>query len=644
MRRVALAYILIALAAWLPLPAQAASGDVVFTGSGWGHGVGMSQYGAQGMALNGSTASQVLGYYYPTTQLGSISSSAVKSFLLDEPMPLWVNLMRDQTTITFRPRSGAATLCLESGEQVCPLAAGKDEMWRFEVQADGCVFSKQVDGAWTPQTEPGTCRGSVTPNNSSTSIEMVFTGNRYANGVLRLRPGVTITGVHAVWQTALEPYVRGVSEMPDSWHAAALKTQAIAARSYALARAGWRGSAWEFSNSRKDACYCNLYATTNDQVWKGASGAASNPNFAAAASATAGTIVIQTVGTGAGKVAETVYSSSSGGTTERNSDYWGGGQLPYLVNVDDSAAKLPEAGNPHASWTKPVAGSTVAAALGFNSVASAQVTAFYSSGSAKTVRFTGTKDGQNVAVDVTGNWVRIKFGLRSRYFTATVEGSPATTTSTTTTTEAPTTTVGATSTTVPDSSTTTPEASTTTVPDSSTTVPESSTTTTQAPTTTTEAPTTTQPSTTTTEQLVVVSAPKDPGTGEPAPVTNKAEEARGSGEKVPPPPVPVEDTEPAVTIVWTERLAGDDATPAFEKVTWSSTTTTQPTTTTTVAPASATAFEPPPTSIPVMDPDGPLPELASQPSGRRMAFYDTVLTLGTWVSGLIDWVVDLVSS
>lgn len=632
MRRAALAYILIALAAWLPSPAQAAPGDVVFTGSGWGHGVGMTQYGAYGMALNGSTATQVLGHYYPTTQLGPITPSAVKSFLLDEPMPLWVNLMRNQTTVTFRPRGGTATLCLESGEQVCPLAAGTDEMWRFEVQAEGCVFSKQVDGTWTPQTEPGTCRGSVTPNDGSTSIEMVFIGNQYANGVLRLRPGVTITGVHAVWQTALEPYVRGVSEIPDSWHGEALRAQAIAARSYALARAGWRGSAWEFSDSRKDACYCNLYATTNDQVWKGASGAASNPNFAAAASATAGTIVVQTVGTGAGKVAETVYSSSSGDITERNSDYWGGGQLPYLVNVDDSASKLPEAGNPHATWTKSVAGSTVAATLGFDSISSAQVTEFYPSGSAKTVRFTGTKDGQNVAVDVTGNWVRIKFGLRSRYFTASVEGgTPTTSTSSTTTTTSPTTTTtGETSTTVAESSTT--------VPGSSTTVPESSTT---SPTTTTEAPTTTQP-TTTTEAAVVVSAPEDPGTGEPAPVTNKAEEARGSGEKVPPPPVPVEDTEPPATIAWTDRLAGDDATPTFATVTWSSTTTTSPTTT--AAPTEITAFAPPPTSIPVVVAGEPLPELASQPSAGRMRFYDAALAVGTWVSGLVEWVVDLVSS
>ncbi len=624
-RRVALAYILIALAALLPLPASAAGSDVVFTGSGWGHGVGMTQYGAQGMALQGSTSSQILSYYYPTTQLGGITATAVKPFLLSEPMPLWVSLMQNQTTITFRPRGGAATLCLESGDQVCPMAAGADETWRFEVLPGGCLFSKQVGGTWTPQTAAGTCRASVTPNDGATSIEMVFVGNRYANGVLRLRPGVTITGVHAVWQTAIEPYVRGITEIPDSWHPETLRTQAIAARSYALARAGWRGSAWEFSNDRKDACYCNLYATTSDQVWKGATGAANNPNFAAAAAATAGSIVVQTVGTNAGKVAETVYSSSSGGTTERNSDYWGGLQLPYLVNVSDSAAHLPTVGNPNSAWTRIKANSDVAAALQFDSVTSAQVIATYASGSAKTVRFTGTKGGQSVATDVSGNWVRSTFGLPSRYFAVAADGSVPST---------PTTTFPVTDGTAPSTT-----ASTSTSTSTSTTIPSS---TTSTSTTTT----TTAPTTTTTEAVVIVAAPKDPGTGEPAPVTNKAEEARGEGEKVPPPPVPVDDGAPSQTILWTERLIGDEATPTYATIEWTSPTTSSAPQAPVEAPAvaeAASAEGPAEIVIPVIQPGDALPELSDEPSDWRQTVYDAASAIGEWVSGLVDWVDDLVS-
>ncbi len=645
MRKVALAYILIALAALLPLPASAAGNDVVFTGSGWGHGVGMSQYGAYGMALQGSTASQILAQYYPTTQLGSISPAAVKPFLLSEPMPLWIGLMQNQDTVTFRPRGGAATLCLESGDQVCPTAAGADETWRFEVTPQGCLFSKQISGAWTPQTAAGTCRASVTPNDAATSIELVFVGNQYANGVLRLRPGVTIQGVHAIWQTSVEPYLRGISEIPDSWHPEALKAQAIAARSYALARAGWRGSAWEFNDQRKDTCYCNLYATTWDQVWNGATGAATHPNFVAAATATTGTIVLQTQGTTAGLVAETVYSSSSGGTAERNSDYWGGLQLPYLVNVSDAAAAYPAAGNPYTSWTRSKTNAQVAGVLGFDSVSTAQVTARYASGSAKTVRFTGTKGGQNVATDVTGNWVRITFGLPSRYFSSAADGSvPSAPASTFPVTDGTVPYTPTTSTTTPTTTTTTVAASTSTttstVANSSSTTSTSSSTT--APTTTTT--TTKPPATTTTEAVVIVASPKDVGAGEPAPVTNKAEEARGAGEKVPPPPVPVDTGAPAVTVVWTERLPDDVATPTYETIAVSEATEAPPTVPSAPSLPEAVVVDGAPIGeIPVIQAGDALPTIMHEPSSWEQAVYETALSIGDWVSGVIDWFEGLVN-
>ncbi|MBD8498222.1 stage II sporulation protein D [Paenibacillus arenosi] len=47
-------------------------GKVVLTSYGYGHGVGMSQYGAQGMALKGSKAEQIVTYYYVGTTLKKI--------------------------------------------------------------------------------------------------------------------------------------------------------------------------------------------------------------------------------------------------------------------------------------------------------------------------------------------------------------------------------------------------------------------------------------------------------------------------------------------------------------------------------------------------------------------------------------------
>jgi len=43
-----------------------AQGDsIVFQGSGWGHGVGMEQWGADAMAKQGKTAKQIVTHYYP---------------------------------------------------------------------------------------------------------------------------------------------------------------------------------------------------------------------------------------------------------------------------------------------------------------------------------------------------------------------------------------------------------------------------------------------------------------------------------------------------------------------------------------------------------------------------------------------------
>jgi len=52
------------------------TGDLVVRGEGWGHGVGMSQYGARTLALAGYTYPQILGFYYPETQLQRLTLQA----------------------------------------------------------------------------------------------------------------------------------------------------------------------------------------------------------------------------------------------------------------------------------------------------------------------------------------------------------------------------------------------------------------------------------------------------------------------------------------------------------------------------------------------------------------------------------------
>ena len=50
------------------------AGVARFSGRGYGHGVGMSQWGAKGMAEQGYTAERILEYYYPGATLGSLGA------------------------------------------------------------------------------------------------------------------------------------------------------------------------------------------------------------------------------------------------------------------------------------------------------------------------------------------------------------------------------------------------------------------------------------------------------------------------------------------------------------------------------------------------------------------------------------------
>jgi hypothetical protein len=56
----------------------------VIRGAGFGHGIGMSQYGAYGYALNGAKYQGILGHYYKGTRLGTATSRAVRVLLQPE--------------------------------------------------------------------------------------------------------------------------------------------------------------------------------------------------------------------------------------------------------------------------------------------------------------------------------------------------------------------------------------------------------------------------------------------------------------------------------------------------------------------------------------------------------------------------------
>src|SRR5205823_1138865 len=129
-------------------------------------------------------------------------------------------------------------------------------------------------------------------------------------------------------------------EMPSAWEAEALKAQAVAARSYALANLHAGGS-------------FDVYSDTRSQVYGGI--AAEQPSTNDAVAATAGEVVLYD-----GDVADTLFFSTSGGRTASIEDVWPRAEpQPYLVAVPDPY----DTASPYHNWTQTITGSTLARQL-----------------------------------------------------------------------------------------------------------------------------------------------------------------------------------------------------------------------------------------------------------------------------------------
>ena len=266
-------------------PAARPAAVFVVSGGGFGHGVGLNQYGALAQAKASRSYRDILAFYYPGTQLATTAVSKVR-VLITEGRPTVT--VASAVPFSVNDASGAVT----------QLPAGEDVL--------GGDLRVMVDGKPTPLPGPLTFR----PGKGGT---LTLDGKGY-RGQLRLSSSPK--GVRAIDLVGLDAYLFGVvaGEMPKDWPQAALEAQAVAARSYALA---------SLVKSRD----FDLYADPRSQAYDGVSG--ESPSTTAAVAATRGQIL-----TYGGKVATTVYSSSSGGRTAASEDVFGFA-LPYLQARDD---------------------------------------------------------------------------------------------------------------------------------------------------------------------------------------------------------------------------------------------------------------------------------------------------------------------
>jgi len=343
------------------LPARAAAGASTFivTGHGWGHGVGMSQYGAYGYAQKGVTYPKIVLHYFPGTELGDAPVSKVRVLMTSGVATLPIGSAAD---FKVRDATGA----------VHDVTAGKYTLTP--------ALKLKVDGATTARALPGPLL--FQPGTSPLQLKHLYRGSMQVdvvNGKLR-----------AINLVGLEQYLYGVvpSEMPYTWLPEALKAQAVVARSYALA-------------TRRSGAF-DLYPDTRSQVYLGIEH--EKPSTNAAVDATAGKVVLYE-----GEVAKTFFFSTSGGRTASAEDVWGQA-VPYLVSVPDPYDSI----SPHHTWG-PVAytGTALAKRLKLKGRVVDVQAALNSSGRIETLTVVGTKG----TIVIPGSSVRQRLGVQSTWFT-----------------------------------------------------------------------------------------------------------------------------------------------------------------------------------------------------------------------------------
>ena len=288
-------------------PASAAT-KVVVTGHGWGHGVGMSQWGAYGYARHGWSWQRILAHYYPGTQVSAAPVSHVRVLLATGQPRVAVGCpgalkVSDATGQTYALKAGTYAV-----NRKLALPVGRRHVHGHH----------EVVAVKRPLRSPLVF--------DCPSAPLTWNGRAY-HGLLVVRAAKKLSVVNSL---ALDDYVRGVvgGEMPDRWNIAALEAQAVAARTYALATL--------HPNKHFD-----LFSDTRSQVYGGIGYETERTNLAVART---GNKVLTWHGT----IASTFFFSTSGGRTADVREVWPAlGDVPYLRSVSDPY----DSSSPHHSWT-----------------------------------------------------------------------------------------------------------------------------------------------------------------------------------------------------------------------------------------------------------------------------------------------------
>ena len=408
------------------------------TGSGFGHGVGMSQYGAQGMGLDGYNASEILTHYYKGTAVNPVVLPSTN---------IRVGILQDRTFVAIRGENvpgqttgGAFTIVIDNGAQIPAISVAPGEIATFTTVNGNTQVSSggEVRGAGTTVTltwlnantvmhvRSGADSASATAALGTTVCAANACTNRYRYGTLELTSGLyddEVVDLVVVNTLRLsDEYLYGLGEVPSSWTEAAMQAQAIAGRSYAVRKSATRSG-----------CNCQIYSTTLDQAFVGYSKeiATMGDRWVAAVNATIVDANTAYVVQYNGSTISTYYSSSTGGKSQPTTEVWGA-SLPYLVTVDDPWSLDPRVNNSNTSWTATIDQATLVSRLlarGINvpDVWSMTIAGTYPSGGISKINLSDSAGNITTLTiapgqPVTPDGLRSLLGTKSTYISAITPG------------------------------------------------------------------------------------------------------------------------------------------------------------------------------------------------------------------------------
>ena len=356
-----------------------------FTGSGYGHGVGMSQIGAKARALSGESATAILNYYYKDVQVAPyVDTHTIR-----------VNIAHLVKSVAFTTHTPGARIDVFEGDIGNSIESAPINSFVTKKRATFTVASLSRSNVitlrWVGENPI------ITMTNGSVST-------KYKYGYITIK---VVKGAMEVTNTLAlrDEYLWGISEVPSSWPAAMLEAQAIASRSYALSKL----------SVIRPSCDCQVYSHITDQNFVGFS-KESEPTVGLFWKDAVSRTIVDTstslVVLSNGKPAQTYFFSSSGGATQTTRDAWGEATA-FTQSVPDTASVDIKLNPRFATWKASSTQELVAKAFLLPNVVSLEI---LSRNQAGAVTYISATSSDGVTKKLRGDTFRSRVKLPSPWF------------------------------------------------------------------------------------------------------------------------------------------------------------------------------------------------------------------------------------